>query len=640
MDFSKRSSLIVIPETNLDSKLQDLSVEEFAEQKTSSRETGYLLVVNGSDLTNDDITMGDWLGFCSIFVSGGSYGGDFWTAVHPDQYLHATGHPNVKFGRSKKNKKTGEIEEDVFGGTPVYTLGDGPSMIPFKVIDKTLLKSHVLGWIEEKGKLAKFGDTVTIILSGHGNRAKRGAFRLGTNFLFPDEYAEAIKAFKPDVQVNTIYNGCYSGFFHDAIVVAHEKRQRRFVHVAATKNEVSAGDTLSPSRRYRQTPFARAWVKSLTGTTMKPGKRVIKSPSGKTKYRFTDQDLTIEGHRDRTLAATSQRHHMENASHAQLFFSEQHLHLTNQLSKVLFRKYVDIGYDPLKDSLRRRLDSHAQKLIQKAASKTINPSKECVKAAMYLCDRENQAIETSPLPTEVALWSASSNEERRQRNLPYLLLNLYWRARKQIAIFEVFCQLYDMDNVSAEALAVPILYSRIPDMTGTVLEMLACFRKLNDLSEPPQFEGTHIHEFEAATHWFAAMICRSCVDLDELNDLISLIDYSRKLGRLDDMALQKIDDQHNEAARKALLVSKGKGKGKGKEKEIQVAPLFEGDEMENAAEKRNQRVFGLILPDGKGSDIHQLFDDANTRFVEIENVFKTFFDMTDKELALIDDEWP
>ncbi|KAL9025035.1 MAG: hypothetical protein Q9180_007744 [Flavoplaca navasiana] len=134
------------------------------------------------------------------------------------------------------------------------------------------------------------------------------------------------------------------------------------------------------------------------------------------------------------------------------------------------------------------------------------------------------------------------------------------------------------------------------------------------------------------------MICRSCVDLDELNDIISLIDFSGKLGRLDDMALQKIDDQHNKAARKALLA--GKGKGKGKEKEIQVDPLFEGDEMENAAEKRNQRVFGLILPDGKGSDIHQLFDEANTRFVEIENVFKTFFDMTDNELALIDEEWP
>ena len=30
--------------------------------------------------------------------------------MHPDQYLKATRHANVMFGRSKKMKKTGEIE--------------------------------------------------------------------------------------------------------------------------------------------------------------------------------------------------------------------------------------------------------------------------------------------------------------------------------------------------------------------------------------------------------------------------------------------------------------------------------------------------------------------------------------------------
>ena len=49
----------------------------------------------------------------------------------------------------------------------------------------------------------------------------------------------------------------------------------------------------------------------------------MKSPSSKIEYRFTDQDLTIEGHGDRTLALKSQRHCMGNASYAQLIFSEQ-----------------------------------------------------------------------------------------------------------------------------------------------------------------------------------------------------------------------------------------------------------------------------------------------------------------------------
>ncbi|KAL8671014.1 MAG: hypothetical protein Q9168_004466 [Polycauliona sp. 1 TL-2023] len=283
------------------------------------------------------------------------------------------------------------------------------------------------------------------------------------------------------------------------------------------------------------------------------------------------------------------------------------------------------------------------KVVRKAANKPISPSKESIRGAMHLCDGENHMFDASPLPVEMPLWAASRNKEIRWENLPYLMVNLYWRTRKQMAIFYVFCQLYDMDKVSAMALSTPVRYSRSSDMIRTVSKILACFSQITDLQDPPlRIHATFdIEDFEPAIHWFAAMICRSCDNIDELNDVVDLIEISGQLGRLDKVALQKIIEEHNEAARKKIASrteDQSKGQAKGKGKDMEIVPLFVGDKMENAAEKTVRQVFGLILPDGTGSNIHQLFDDANTKFVGIENVFKAFFDMTDKELAMMDED--
>ena len=112
--------------------------------------------------------------------------------------------------------------------------------------------------------MAKFGDTVTNVLSRAWQSKQTWCFstKVGTDDSFPDEYTKAIKSFNPDVKFSSIrfITAATLEFFHNSIVEAHEKKRRRFVHVAASKNEVAAGDTLSLSRRYRQTPFARAWV--------------------------------------------------------------------------------------------------------------------------------------------------------------------------------------------------------------------------------------------------------------------------------------------------------------------------------------------------------------------------------------------
>ncbi|KAL8998177.1 MAG: hypothetical protein Q9169_002731 [Polycauliona sp. 2 TL-2023] len=294
-----------------------------------------------------------------------------------------------------------------------------------------------------------------------------------------------------------------------------------------------------------------------------------------------------------------------------------------------------------KNSLSARCDSHTERVIRKAANKPVNPSKEIMAGAMCLCDREHQGFDAQPMASSMPLWTGSRTEQLLWKHMPYLLTNLYWRARKQMAIFDVFCQLVEMDKLSARALSIPVRYSRSSDMTQTVGQILACFDKIADLENPPlRIAATFdIEEFEDAIHWFAVMICRSCDGLDELNDVITLIESSGKLGRLDRIALRNISEEHNEAVGKKMASrAEGKGKEKEKEKEMDITPLFVGDEMENATEETERMVFGLILPDGTGTDIHQLFDDANARLVEIENVFKAFFDMTDKDLAMMDED--
>lgn len=66
--------------------------------------------------------------------------------------------------------------------------------------------------------------------------------------------------------------------------------------------------------------------------------------------------------------------------------------------------------------------------------------------------------------------------------------------------------------------------------------------------------------------------------------------------------------------------------------------LFEWNENENAAPAPGHATFGLILPSGKGSDIRQLFHDANTRFIEIGKVYAKFFNLSEQQLACLDED--
>lgn len=54
--------------------------------------------------------------------------------------------------------------------------------------------------------------------------------------------------------------------------------------------------------------------------------------------------------------------------------------------------------------------------------------------------------------------------------------------------------------------------------------------------------------------------------------------------------------------------------------------------LRNGIDKATTKIFGLPLPARRGSDVHQLFDDANNQLLRVEQVFKLLFGASDQTL--------
>lgn len=115
------------------------------------------------------------------------------------------------------------------------------------------------------------------------------------------------------------------------------------------------------------------------------------------------EGVTIESHFESVTKAVSKRHAPELASHSQLFISEKHTSWNDLLSTVLLRKYVDVAVDPKEQFLRRRLDIDTSKIFTETSREIINPSKNAVDKAMFLCDEEFKKFNGEPMIEETGL---------------------------------------------------------------------------------------------------------------------------------------------------------------------------------------------------------------------------------------------
>ncbi|KAL8732808.1 MAG: hypothetical protein Q9181_003823 [Wetmoreana brouardii] len=295
------------------------------------------------------------------------------------------------------------------------------------------------------------------------------------------------------------------------------------------------------------------------------------------------------------------------------------------LSTVLLRKYVEINHDPTQKTMKRRLDIKTSKVMKTSAKKILDPSKNAINRAMYLCDEENTSFTTDPIIEEVGLWQINSRPELRMRHLRTLLMNLATSQPKRFAS--------------------PINYRRTPKNVYIVEGMLWCFDGVADLQDPPSIsvdddDKETLHEFSYPIHWLAVMICRSCSDLTDVGNVINLINHSGFLGHLIPGAIEDWTDTVTKAAKIAMDEkpdSRALAKGKGNRALRNTRFFFGGNLEENAAWDRSHETFGFFLPSGEGTDIRQLYHDANIRFESLEQVYKEYFVMTTEELAIGDE---
>lgn len=197
--------------------------------------------------------------------------------------------------------------------------------------------------------------------------------------------------------------------------------------------------------------------------------------------------------------------------------SIEHLHIIEIASNYIQAQWhLRFSADTLTrpSSPRRNSQGFEEKVTLREPSKQQKPvsaSQDTIDQAMLLCDEENKNFNEQPGPTDVGLWRVTSKKDTCLHNLPHVLLNLYWRARKQIAVFEILCTIYLHGQFSADALAILVNYRRTPDNVRNVMRMLACFSKMSDLEDPPSLGDRYtLVDFSEPLHWLAVMVCRSC----------------------------------------------------------------------------------------------------------------------------------
>ncbi|KAL8725201.1 MAG: hypothetical protein Q9181_006509 [Wetmoreana brouardii] len=211
--------------------------------------------------------------------------------------------------------------------------------------------------------------------------------------------------------------------------------------------------------------------------------------------------------------------------------------------------------------------------------------------------------------------------KRRAQNKPALLHALYFRGRQQSAVWDTYCALVQKEFVDSRGLLTPIDFTRIPEAVGQLARLLSCFDYVNryrmplDKQDRP-YELYSYPRFPEPVDWLATMIVRGCSDVAAL---LETIQKSMFLGPL------------NQEAYLAYMAQDT-------DKSFTVDPL-----VRQGKHLKSTGPFGFWLPQGiQGGSLEAAYDSVYThhimRFNVVEKAFKRYFNITDEEIVLEDEE--
>ncbi|KAJ5537679.1 hypothetical protein N7494_007158 [Penicillium frequentans] len=293
------------------------------------------------------------------------------------------------------------------------------------------IRRRIENWVSQKAKAAKCGDVVNIILLGHGD-PKRG-LDSGGDFLHHEVLAQQTAHFRSAVQVNFILDFCYSGVFKNAL----QDLGRRECHVStsADADNQSWSHNQSGSGRYRNGRFMTALVESFTTTP-----------------QITIQDLETYIYNRLTCNRSPQA-----PLSAPQFYSGNSVKSTDSVKGLFFRDMINLSshgrfsaahrkrveWPTTNQTIRRRLGNTAGLHFKKpftAVSKV-------VKDEIELCDVK------FGYPPDMGVYSQLSSAAPDWRGL---IRNLYWRARRQSTIWNIYLLLFERGFIDLNALVTPI----------------------------------------------------------------------------------------------------------------------------------------------------------------------------------------
>lgn len=426
-------------------------------QVTAREPQSYNLVVCGATFHEEGFIFSDFMGFCMALREHG-VGGDFLSCFPLEEHFMWLQNENsppittIKFGKLGPNndKALYTYSRHQFVNRQYWWT---------QVAHHQLLEK-VQNWISVKKQQAVAGDVVNIILEGHGTY--KGEYCIGSRRIHPYAFRDLLSGFKDGVQVNAVSGACHSGQFIDAIKTSNQKN--RYLSVACAGDEVALATTRSLSNRVRNSRFSHAFVQSLARISL-PGvtrRRIT--------WRIQDHENFMREQLTRNLTPGS-------SIISPQFHASEPVNGITLVENLIFRDKADIVYDPSISSRRRRPEWPTTDIgIQNYLS--ANPdgswlSTTVREATTAIIDNEVSKCDLrSDLKSDISVFN---NFFVKHPNWRLVMRNLYWRARRQSAIWDVFELLVMRGFLDPKCLTVPInILSMSPD-TGLVSKLLNCF---------------------------------------------------------------------------------------------------------------------------------------------------------------------
>ena len=528
-------------------------------------------------------------------------GGDFYSCFPLEehfQHLESKNIHDIKFG------KIGGAEEYLYR----YSKFEYERRTRFfEQKGKSTIKDDVLQWLRTKADEAVSGDAVNVFFLCHGSRT---SLVLGDHKLFPAEIIPAMRAFRAEVQVNFVTSACYGGTFADWVRL--DGQYYRYVETAAQATEVAYTVTRSVSNRFRNTRFTQAFCRSLARATL-PG--VLP----RTPWRIVDHENFMMEQMLRKITPGASISHPTSYQGAPTNFQ-------TVVETMMFRDHVDVVRDPQTTARRRRIEwpSANPRLIElfqqsNAASSTnsgaVPRAEDVIRQQVEKCSIANTPYVDMTVVEEFCFTKTP--------NISNLLKALYFRARLQSTVWDVFEQLEMRGFVKFESLYQPVdLFNAGSTTVRNIFGILQCFTWCIEMEQKwgqDQQIGGFVGHFDHHLHWLAVIIVRSSADISTLLETIVRMGY---LGDIDESRLET-------------------------QKELMRGPVFNSpmkcdpDECVPTSSK-TQTIWGFWLPhQSTTSDPQGLARTVRESFAifnKIEAAFKELFELPDEVVLLEQDQ--